>query len=217
MVTDMPFSERMIKLSSKQQIAVPDVIHNIISSGIVAQYLAYCEEVGWTNGFKPLVSSSLFAILSRCGASTRKTLFGLDNFSCDGSTAFDRLRGHWDEMTTYGVFDIFIFTISIVSLWLGVKSETVVHLKQQLHDGSNYLKLDFKTYVSQKNRVGDHCSTFALSDPDNPSWRPKCDHDHDKEYSLTEYSVYSDRLFASPIVDALLAWRCMKTSNVFVH
>ena len=68
-----------------------DVIRNIILSRIVAQYLAYCEEEGVMKRFKPLASPSLFAILSKCGASTRKSLDGLDNFLCDGSTVFDRL------------------------------------------------------------------------------------------------------------------------------
>ena len=79
------------------------------------------------------------------------------------------------------------------------------------------MKLDFKTHVSQKNRAGDHCSTFVLNDPDNPNWRQKCDHDHDEEYRLTEYSAYSDTLFASPIVNAPRVWHCMEAYNVFVH
>ena len=103
-ITDMPSGEHTIKLSSGQKIAVPDVIRNIIPSRIVAQYLAYCEEAGKTKGFKPLASSSLFAILSKCGASTRKSLAGLDNFSCDGCTAFDRLRDLCDEMAIYGEY-----------------------------------------------------------------------------------------------------------------
>ena len=98
----MSFRERTIKLSSGQKIAVPDVISNIIPSRIVAQYHAYCEEEGVTKGFKPLASSSLFAILSICDAFTRKSLAGLDNFSCDGSTVFNRLRDLCDEMATYG-------------------------------------------------------------------------------------------------------------------
>ena len=103
-ITDMPSGERTIKLSSGQKIAVSDVIRNIIPSRIVAQYLVYCEEEGVIKGFKPLASPSLFAILSKCGASTRKSLAGLDNFSCDGCTAFDRLRDLCDEMAIYGEY-----------------------------------------------------------------------------------------------------------------
>jgi hypothetical protein len=76
------------------------------------------------------------------------------------------------------------FSISIISFDLGLKPETIVRLKQQLHDGRNYLKLKFKTHISQNSRIADHCSTFAVSDPNDSSWREKCDHDHDEEYNL---------------------------------
>ena len=124
----------------------------------------------------------------------------------------------WPHMVNiWTIFGTLIFAISLVSFQLETKPETIDHLKQQLHDGCNYLKLTFKTHVSQKNRVGDHCSTFALSDPGNPSWRQKCDHDNNEEYYLREYRVYPVRLFASPIVDVVSVWRCMKAYNVFVR
>lgn len=100
--TDMPFGERKLKLSNGHKIVVPDIIRNIIPSRIVAQYLAYCKETIVTNDLKPLARSSLFAILDRCSASIRKSLAGLDNFSCDGSTAFDQIRDLCDEMATHG-------------------------------------------------------------------------------------------------------------------
>lgn len=100
--TDIPFGERKLKLSSGEKVTVPDVIRNIIPSRIVAQYLAYCEETIDAEEFKPLAPSSLFAILQKCTASTRKSLAGLDNFSSDEATAFDQLRAMCDEMATYG-------------------------------------------------------------------------------------------------------------------
>jgi len=77
----------------------------------VSQYLAYCQEIADANEFEPLQKSSLFAILKKCGASTRKSLAGLDNFSCDGSTAFDQLRNLCDELAVYGksLYDKFVF------------------------------------------------------------------------------------------------------------
>lgn len=100
--TDIPFGERKLKLSSGEKITVPDVIRNIIPSRIVAQYIAYCKEAIDDDDFKPLASSSLFAILQKCTASTRKSLAGLDNFSSDGATAFDQSRTLCDEMATSG-------------------------------------------------------------------------------------------------------------------
>ncbi|CAF4734565.1 unnamed protein product, partial [Rotaria sp. Silwood2] len=97
----MPSGERKLKLSSGEKLVVPDVIRNIIPSRIVSQYLAYCKETIDGNDFKPLASSSLFAILQKCTASTRKSLAGLDNFSSGGATAFDQLRKLCDEMATF--------------------------------------------------------------------------------------------------------------------
>lgn len=102
--TDMPFGERNLKLSNGKKIVVPDVIRNIIPSRIVSQHLAYCKETIDRNDFKPLAPSSLFAILQKCTASTRKSLAGLDNFSSDGATAFDQLRKLCDEMATFGKY-----------------------------------------------------------------------------------------------------------------
>ncbi|CAF5147942.1 unnamed protein product [Rotaria magnacalcarata] len=93
----------------------------------------------------------------------RKSLAGLDNFSCDGSTAFDRLRSLYDELATYGV-----------------KPESIVHLKEDLHNGRNYLKLDYRTHVSHSSRIADHCSAFGLSDAHNAAWQKTYDHEHDE-------------------------------------
>lgn len=101
--TDMPFGERKIKLSDGESIIVPDVIRNIIPSRIISQYYAYCKETIDDDEFQPLGSSSLFAILNKCSASMRKSLAGLDTFSCDGSTAFDQLQNLCDDMVVYGV------------------------------------------------------------------------------------------------------------------
>lgn len=81
---------------------MPDVIRNTIPSRIVSQYLAFFQETADANEFKPLGRSSLFSILKKCGATTRKSLAGLDSFSCDGSTAFDQLRNLCDELAIYG-------------------------------------------------------------------------------------------------------------------
>ena len=209
--TDIPFGERTIKLSSGSKIIVPDVIRNIIPSRIVSQYLAYCEEADNADSFKPLAESSLFAILHRCGASTRKSRAGLDNFSCDGSTAFDRLRELCDEMATYGDYLANNCSIRICCkhnfVCLDVKPETVVRLKEQLHNGRNYSKLDFKTHILNKSRVADHCSTYALSDLENSSWCRKCDHDHDEEYMVPQNIPRYIEVFCYCRCDACLALR----------
>ncbi|CAF4203758.1 unnamed protein product, partial [Rotaria sp. Silwood2] len=108
------------------------------------------------NAFKPLGPSSLFDTLKTCGATMRKSLAGLDSFSCDGSTAFKQLGHLCDEVATYGT-----------------KPEVIVRLKQDLHDGCSYLKLDYRAHVSNDIRVADHCSMFGLSDTHNSAWQKK--------------------------------------------
>jgi hypothetical protein len=102
--TDMPFGERTLKLSNGESITVPDVIRNIVPSRIISQYFAYCKETIDDDDFQPLGASSLFAILKKCSASMRKSLAGLDTFSCDGSTAFDQLQNLCDDMAVYGAY-----------------------------------------------------------------------------------------------------------------
>ena len=183
--TDMPFGERKLRLSNGEQVIVPDVIRNAIPSRIVSQYLAFCRETVDENSFKPLHSSSLFAVLRNCSASMRKSLAGLDNFSSDGSNAFDQLGKICDEIATLGNCEMLLCTNRLAILLLfyvpGAKPEEVVHLKKSLQKGRNYLKLDYKTHISTENNVADHCSTFALSDASNEAWRKQCGHDHDKE------------------------------------
>ena len=101
-VTDMPFGEQKLKLSNGKKLITPDVIRNIIRSQIVSQYFAYCKGTMSGNDFKPLASSSLFAILHKYKASTRKGLSDLDSFSSDGAIAFGQIRELCDEMGMFG-------------------------------------------------------------------------------------------------------------------
>ncbi|CAF1537306.1 unnamed protein product, partial [Didymodactylos carnosus] len=70
--SDMPFGERMLKLSNGSELYVPETIRNVIPTRIIQQYYQYCDEM--FPGFKTLNSSSLYKILSICKASTRKLL-----------------------------------------------------------------------------------------------------------------------------------------------
>lgn len=99
----MPFGERKLKLNNDESVTVPDVIRNIIPSRIISQYFAYFKEIIDDNDeFQLLGASTLFVILKKCSASTRKSLAGLDTFSCDGSTAFDHLQNLCEDMAVYG-------------------------------------------------------------------------------------------------------------------
>ena len=59
-------------------------------------------------------------------------------------------------------------------------------LKNDLQKCRNYLKTDYKVHISCQSSVGDHCSTFALSDPADKDWQQKCDHQHDQQCDRCE-------------------------------
>lgn len=74
-----PFGEKTLKLSSKTELRIPNVIKTVIPGQILRQCQGYCHE----SGFTPMSWSSLLRILyaSRCKV--------LDYVSSEGSNAFD--------------------------------------------------------------------------------------------------------------------------------
>ena len=69
---DVPFGERLLKLSTDEVIKTPNVIRMMIPECIVQQYQHYCSE----RGFKPMSKRTLHRILDECSASVRKSLQG---------------------------------------------------------------------------------------------------------------------------------------------
>lgn len=88
--TDLPFGEKVLKLSSGVELFVPNTIRNMGASRIIDQYLLYCKEM--CPHFKPLGKSSLFSILETCKASTRKSLQGINYFAAEAGEAFDGIK-----------------------------------------------------------------------------------------------------------------------------
>lgn len=114
----------------------------------------------------------------------RKNLASLDTFSCDGSTAFDQLQNLCNDIAEDGAYwaRYFVFLYSLSLLFpLGTQSETVIRLKQALHDARNHIKLDYRTHVSESSKIADHCLTLGLRDAQNSAWRKKWDDEHDEE------------------------------------
>ena len=121
---DLPFGEKTLKLSTKEEIAVPNVIRTLIPERIVQQYNAFCRE----SGFVPMARSTLLAILNVCSASTRNSLQGLDYFTAQGAKAFEDLEGVVEEIGE---------KCGKGSLWVKEK-------KEQLKSAKRYLKGDYK-------------------------------------------------------------------------
>lgn len=122
-VQDLPFGERTLKLSSKEEITVPNVVRSLIPERIVQQYKQFCSEVH----FVPMARSTLLIILNACSASVRSSLQGLDYFTADGAKAFDDLEYVVDKLGDCG-------------MGLTCAKEK----KQQLKATKRYLKGDYK-------------------------------------------------------------------------
>ncbi len=80
-VQDVPFGEKILKLSSHEQIRIPGVVRTLIPEHIVCQYQGYCNDTG----FEPASRSTLRRILTVCCAS-------VDYFSATGAKSFDDLE-----------------------------------------------------------------------------------------------------------------------------
>ena len=155
--TDMPFGEKLLKLTDGTILHVPDTIRNCDSSRIITQYYRYSNEN--FSEFSVLGQSTLYKILKECKASSRKSIQGLNYFAANGSEAFDAL------------YDL------VNNLHLDVKKS--YHLIENLKRAKQYLKTDYKINIKRSSSVADHCITFSLSDPNNVSFSHPCNDHHD--------------------------------------
>lgn len=157
---DMPFGEKILKLSNGTELHVPNTIRSLVPTKIIEQYYLYCHQMCF--GFEALGPSSLYKILEICKASTRKAFQGLNNFVADGSNAFLGLAKLVDT--------------------LPIDSNEKRRLVKCLKRAKLYLKSDFKVHVSRSSCVADHCVGFALSDSKTLCFQSECDHQHDEQW-----------------------------------
>ena len=153
---DLPFGEKILKLSAGIELNVPDTIRNMGPTRIVEQYFSYCEEL--CQGFEPLSRSSLFTILDVCKASTRKSLQGIDHFAADAAEGFEGIKKMIENNTH-------------------LSSEST-RLIENLKRARLYLKSDYKVHVARFSSVADHCCVYALSDQKKKDFAYECNHDH---------------------------------------
>ena len=122
-VQDLPFGEKMLKLSTGEVIKTPNVVRMLIPERITQQYYQFCAETEFT----PMSKRTLLRVLDACSASVRKSLQGLDNFSAQGSKAFDNLCETVDRIAEQA------------------KSQAwAKETKQSLRDAKQYLRADYK-------------------------------------------------------------------------
>ena len=86
-VQDLPFGEKILKLSTGETLRVPNVIRTMIPERIILQYEQYCIETGFT----PIRRTTLRMILMECSASIRKSLQGLDYYAVES-----KYKGHFN-------------------------------------------------------------------------------------------------------------------------
>ena len=87
-IQDLPFGKKKLKLSSNEELTIPNVIRSVIPAQIISQYEELCSE----EGFKPMGRSTLYRVLHVCSASVRKSLQGLDYVGAQGAKAFEELE-----------------------------------------------------------------------------------------------------------------------------
>lgn len=145
---DTAYGTSKMKLESGVELVIPKPIRKLIPARIIAQYLTICDK----SGFKLASTRTLFRILEVCPASTRKSLQGLDNYTADGSEAFENL----DEIISK-LYDG------------GMPDSKADRLRSMALSCKRYLKQDYSTHVENDSTSDissaspDHCRFFALN------------------------------------------------------
>ena len=155
---DIAYGTCTVKISSGENLIMPNVIRTVTRSTMVAQYLELCKE----ESFEPLSQATLYRILEVREASQRKALKGLDNVAAEGTAAFETLDKVVEELQK-----------------AGASPEWIVNIKERLNQGKNYLKTDYKVHCKEDSSpCVDHCRVFALSDGKNDDFKKECEHPH---------------------------------------
>ncbi|XP_013404412.1 uncharacterized protein LOC106169495 [Lingula anatina] len=164
-MSDVPFGQVHLKLSSGQKIDVPKMILNTVRCRAVEQYLSFCAETD----FQQCASTSTYMrIIQSVEPSIRKCMRGLDNFAADGAKAFEDCAK----------------SVAVLGR-LGMGAEWTKVTQTKLSAAKQYLKMEYKIHVTKQSSVPDHCCQFALSDGSD-FFSSHCDHPHDKSCDSCE-------------------------------
>lgn len=153
------YGSKSLKLSTGIEIKVPKIVRNVIASRLIATYMSYCADTG----FSCFGRATLFSIVKVCVASQKKNMFGLDNITSEG------MRGMETMLKVVGKLEMF-----------GLSTDKVEQLKHVLSHANQHLKFEMKSHIQNSSSCIDHCSTYSLSDSRNPAYRGHCDHSHDE-------------------------------------
>ena len=87
-IQDVAYGTAVMELDSGKMIEIPKSVHQLQRRHIIHVYENFCKE----QLYDPLSASSLWKIMDNCNTSERKAMQGLDDYTADGLTGFDRLH-----------------------------------------------------------------------------------------------------------------------------
>ena len=154
---DVAFGTKTLKLSSGESLPIPALVRTMTTTKIVHLYQQECKR----ENKAPLKERTCFRIMEVCSASKQKSLQGLDNTSTAGAEAFQTLESLVDTIVKNGA---------------GVTWGR--DIGQALTAGRQYLKGEYKSHLGPDECCIDHCTVFALSDPEKREFSSPCDHIH---------------------------------------
>lgn len=157
---DVAFGTKTMKMDSGKHITIPAVVRTLIPTRIIEQYFSYCKQ----QQFEPAGERSLYRVLEVCSASMQKSQQGLDNITAEGTEAIDDLSNIVQKLVNHGA-----------------DNEWPKNTRNEIKEVKRYLKTDYRTHIGREENCGDHCSTYALSDPAKEEYQSECTHPHDIE------------------------------------
>ncbi|VDI15288.1 Hypothetical predicted protein, partial [Mytilus galloprovincialis] len=158
-MTDAPYGETHLKISSGEVFHVPKIILNSVRTRVIEQYESYCKD---THFDATASSRSYLRIMEAVEPNIRKCMKGLDNYAADGAKAFEDLKKVAELLGKLGKG----------ALW----QESI---QKSLTLGKQYLKIEYKLHISKESETADHCCNFALSDQ-SKKYTASCQHEHNQ-------------------------------------
>ncbi|KAK3738657.1 hypothetical protein QZH41_007870 [Actinostola sp. cb2023] len=155
---DVAFGTKTLKLTSGESILIPALVRTMTTTKIVHLYQEECK----SEHMEPLKEHTCSRIIEMCSASKQKSLQGLDNTSTAGAEAFEMLDKLVDNLARNGA---------------GVSWGR--EIGRALTAGKLYLKGEYKSHLGPDECCADHCTVFAVSDPERKEFSSVCDHSHD--------------------------------------
>ena len=154
---DVAFGTKTLKLHSGEPIPIPALVRTMTTTKIVHLYQQECKSMSKV----PLKERICFQIMGVCSSLKQKSLQGLDNISTVGAEEFQMLETLVDNLARNGA-----------------RVTWGREIGRALTAGRQYLKGEYKSHLGPDDDCADHCTVYALSDPEKEQLASVCDHSH---------------------------------------